>query len=74
VAAAANAPMLFVQSLLSSDEELRKFAKRFEERGTKRLRGALTELLMNTSRDLGNAKSCCFTLQPITALDFFSLL
>ena len=27
-----------------------------------------------TSRDLGNAESCCFTLQPITALDYISLL
>ena len=25
-------------------------------------------------RDLGNAKSCCFTIQPITALNFIFLL
>jgi len=37
-------------------------------------RGALTELSMFASRDLGNIKCCCFTLQPITALDLFFLL
>ena len=25
-------------------------------------------------RDLGNAKSCCFTIQPITALNFIFLV
>ena len=29
---------------------------------------------VRTSRDLGNAKSCCFTIQPITALNFIFLV